>query len=167
VSETGPEPRRLPCPRCGTVLEPEQDWCLACGAPARTRLAATPNWRLPIAIVGSILVVAAVALVVAFAALTRDDGQVTAPVPAAPVQPNETPAAAPTAVTTAAPADATPTATTPAPAPVTTPAPADATPAATTPTTRAPVTTVVPASPAITTPTTTAAPTTDTAPAGG
>ena len=35
------------CPRCSAPIGPEQDWCLECGAPARTRLAPTPNWQLP------------------------------------------------------------------------------------------------------------------------
>lgn len=36
------------CPLCGGPLERTQDWCLACGAAARTRLAALPNWRAPV-----------------------------------------------------------------------------------------------------------------------
>ena len=39
--------RRRACPLCGAPLRPDQDWCLRCGAAARTRLAATPNWRAP------------------------------------------------------------------------------------------------------------------------
>ena len=42
-----PEPGSIRCPRCSSPIGPEQDWCLECGAPARTRLAPTPNWRLP------------------------------------------------------------------------------------------------------------------------
>jgi hypothetical protein len=36
------------CPLCGAPLHPEQEWCLRCGAAARTRLAASPGWRAPI-----------------------------------------------------------------------------------------------------------------------
>ncbi len=36
------------CPLCGSALLREQDWCLQCGAAARTRLAATPRWRAPV-----------------------------------------------------------------------------------------------------------------------
>lgn len=36
------------CPLCRTPLHPEQEWCLSCGAAARTRLAATPNWKAPV-----------------------------------------------------------------------------------------------------------------------
>ncbi len=33
------------CPLCGAPLHPAQEWCLRCGAAARTRLAAAPNWK--------------------------------------------------------------------------------------------------------------------------
>ncbi len=36
------------CPLCGAPLHPEQEWCLNCGAAARTRLAASPGWRGPV-----------------------------------------------------------------------------------------------------------------------
>jgi hypothetical protein len=36
------------CPLCGAAMNATQDWCLGCGAAARTRLAATPNWRGPV-----------------------------------------------------------------------------------------------------------------------
>jgi hypothetical protein len=36
------------CPLCGAPLHPEQEWCLNCGAAARTRLAASPNWKAPL-----------------------------------------------------------------------------------------------------------------------
>jgi hypothetical protein len=36
------------CPLCGAPLDPEQEWCLRCGAAARTRLAASSNWKAPI-----------------------------------------------------------------------------------------------------------------------
>ena len=42
------EPLREACPLCGAALHPEQEWCLNCGAAARTRLAASPGWRGPI-----------------------------------------------------------------------------------------------------------------------
>ncbi|MEA2182036.1 MAG: hypothetical protein QOF69_1221, partial [Solirubrobacteraceae bacterium] len=46
------------CPRCSANLDPEQDWCLECGAPARTRLAPTPNWQLPTVAIGAIVAIA-------------------------------------------------------------------------------------------------------------
>jgi hypothetical protein len=42
------EPLREACPLCGAPLNPEQEWCLNCGAAARTRLAASPGWRGPL-----------------------------------------------------------------------------------------------------------------------
>jgi hypothetical protein len=137
----GRAPAPLRCPRCGADVGPEQDWCLECGAPARTRLAPTPNWRLPVAAVAVVVLLAGVALAFAFTRLTRDDGNVvaaTAPT-TAPVQPNET---ATQSIPTAPPA----TATEPAPAPAgasssnpsrTTP-PSSATPSSATPSSATP-----------------------------
>jgi hypothetical protein len=44
------------CPLCGCALDREQDWCLHCGAAARTRLAATPHWRAPIVTLAIVIV---------------------------------------------------------------------------------------------------------------
>jgi hypothetical protein len=78
----------LRCPRCGANVAPEQDWCLECGAPARTRLAPTPNWRAPIALVAVVVLLAGIALAFAFTSLTSDDGSVSAAT-TAPAQPSE------------------------------------------------------------------------------
>src|SRR5438477_12643622 len=56
------------CPLCGASLGPEQDWCLRCGAAARTRLAASRRWRAPVI---ALAVVAALALAVLGAALVK------------------------------------------------------------------------------------------------
>lgn len=85
----GPTPVPLRCPRCGSYVAPEQDWCLECGAPARTRLAPTPNWRVPIAVVLVVVLLAGLALALAFTSLTSDDGHVSAAT-TAPAQPNDT-----------------------------------------------------------------------------
>ncbi|HEY4095893.1 MAG TPA: hypothetical protein VGM33_10300 [Baekduia sp.] len=110
----GPAPVPLRCPRCGASVGPEQDWCLECGAPARTRLAPTPHWHRPIAVLCTIALIAGVALAVAFASLTNDDGTVSAAT-TAPVQPNETtstpvapPVSAPPAASSAVPGGAVP-----------------------------------------------------------
>jgi hypothetical protein len=50
------------CPLCGTPLRPEQEWCLRCGAAARTRLASTPNWRTPLIALGLTIALALGAL---------------------------------------------------------------------------------------------------------
>jgi hypothetical protein len=56
------------CPLCGAPLQPRQEWCLRCGAAARTRLAASPNWKAPVA---ALAVVIALALGVLAAALVK------------------------------------------------------------------------------------------------
>jgi hypothetical protein len=88
----GPAPVPLRCPRCGAGVAPEQDWCLECGAPARTRLAPTPNWRAPVALVAVVVLLAGGALAFAFTNLTSNDGHVaaTAATTTAPAQPNDT-----------------------------------------------------------------------------
>ena len=79
----------LRCPRCSATIGPDQDWCLECGAPARTRLAQTPNWQLPTAALGAIVLLAGAMLAFAFVKLT-DDGDV--PASATPTAPATTPA---------------------------------------------------------------------------
>jgi hypothetical protein len=103
------------CPLCGAALHPTQDWCLSCGAAARTRLAATPNWKTPIA---SLAVIAALALGVLAAALVKlaAGSQSVAPATttitsAAPASPAVTPASPTPGVST--PTTALPGATTP------------------------------------------------------
>jgi hypothetical protein len=101
-----PAPGTIACPRCATAVSPDQDWCLACGAPARTRLVPTPNCRAPVAVLATVILLAGVALAIAFVALTNDTE------PAAPVDSQAPP---PSATTTQPPASAqpTPTQTTP------------------------------------------------------
>jgi hypothetical protein len=84
-----PEQGSLRCPRCSATVAPDQDWCLECGAPARTRLAQTPNWQLPTVAIAAIILVAGAMLAFAFVKLT-DDGSVPA-------------SSTPAAITTAAP----------------------------------------------------------------
>jgi len=56
------------CPLCGTQLKPEQNWCLRCGAAARTRLAAQPKWK---ALAVAFVTVVVVSLGVLVAALVK------------------------------------------------------------------------------------------------
>lgn len=98
------EPRR--CPRCGSALAPEQEWCLECGAETGMTIAPPPSWRGPVLLVGALLAVAVIALVLALVELSRDAEQVAeqpAATPAAPVAPTATPEA-----TTVPPASTTP-----------------------------------------------------------
>jgi hypothetical protein len=73
-----PAPARFLCPRCNTPLQPEQEWCLNCGTAARTAIAATPNWRLPIAVLAVVAVVFLAACAWAFVELTNNDDAVKA-----------------------------------------------------------------------------------------
>lgn len=107
------------CPLCGAPLAPDQEWCLRCGAAARTRLAAAPNWRAPLAALAVVGVLALGVLAAALVKLAGDSGPPPAPIVRT--------------VTTAAPAAAVPPATTPATPGATTTTPgASTTPGATT-----------------------------------
>jgi hypothetical protein len=66
------------CPLCGAPLHVEQDWCLNCGAAARTRLAGAPNWKVPVA---TLALIAVLSLAVLVAALVKLAGDVGAPAP--------------------------------------------------------------------------------------
>jgi hypothetical protein len=70
------------CPLCGAPLHPRQEWCLNCGAAARTRLAAPTNWKAPIV---AIAVIATLALGVLAAALVKLSGGSGTPKALAPV----------------------------------------------------------------------------------
>jgi predicted nucleic acid-binding Zn ribbon protein len=128
----------ISCPGCGAPIEGDQAWCTECGLAARTRIAPTPNWRLPLVLAGALALGAVVALVVAFVVLTGDNAPLpeTTPTAAAPAD---------TVPTTSVPIATTPTTTLPT---ATTPT----VPVTTVPATTTPVTTV-PTTPTATTPT--------------
>jgi hypothetical protein len=109
------------CPRCNAPVGPDQDWCLECGAAARTRLAATPNWRVPIIVLALVILLAGAGLAVAFVALTNDSTKASAPTSAPAVATEPTAAPPPTTP----PTTATPTATTPTVPTASTPATTD------------------------------------------
>ena len=92
------------CPLCGAPLAADQEWCLRCGAAARTRLAATPNWRAPIAALAVVVALALGVLIVALVKLAGDSG----PAPAPITRTVTTPAATPPATSTPAPGATTP-----------------------------------------------------------
>jgi hypothetical protein len=60
---------RESCPLCGTPLRAGQEWCLSCGAAARTRLAATPRWRGPLLALSLVMVLAVGVLTAALVSL--------------------------------------------------------------------------------------------------
>ncbi len=63
-----PAPPSEVCPLCHAPLHPEQEWCLHCGAAARTRLAASPRWK---GLIAALAVVVALSLGVLAAALVK------------------------------------------------------------------------------------------------
>lgn len=67
------------CPLCRAPLHAEQEWCLSCGAAARTRLAASPNWRAPLI---TVVVVAVLSLGVLAGALVKLAGGSSSQTPA-------------------------------------------------------------------------------------
>jgi hypothetical protein len=103
-----PQPAGDACPLCGAPLHPEQEWCLRCGAAARTRLAAAPNWRGPIAALAVVLALSLGVLAAALISLAGSGGSATtstttvttAPAPIA-TTPTPIPTPAPTATGTA------------------------------------------------------------------
>jgi hypothetical protein len=143
----------ITCPSCGARIEGDQAWCTECGLAARTRIAETPNWRLPLILAGALALGAIVALIVAFVVLTGDNAPLPQTTPTAAAPANTVPTTPVTigttpteAVTTTVPATTVPATTVPA---TTTPAPTTTAPAATTPAT------TVPTTPTTTTPTAT------------
>jgi hypothetical protein len=100
------------CPRCGAGLAEDQEWCLHCGAAVGTRVVAAPGWRIPLIVVGVLLVVIVAAIAIAIVELADDTEPVpTATATASPTTAPVTPGTTPTPVPTTAPA------TTPTPAP--------------------------------------------------
>jgi len=103
---SAPTPFSEACPLCDAPLHPEQEWCLSCGAAARTRLAASPGWRGPIVTLIVILVLSLGVLAGSLVKLAGNPAtaatQTTTVTTAAAVTPT-TPSGPTTAQTTAAP----------------------------------------------------------------
>ena len=102
------------CPRCGSPLAPDQEWCLSCGTAVGTSIASTPRWRVPVILVGSVLALLVAALALSLVELSGDPQPVAkapagAPAASPTVPPGEGGAAA--APTTAPQPSATPSAT--------------------------------------------------------
>ena len=104
-----PPPLREACPLCAAPLQPEQEWCLRCGAAARTRLSASPNWRAPIVVVALLTALSLGVLAAALVKLAGSEGGAgtpttttvtTAPAAAAPPATATTPRVAAPGATT-------------------------------------------------------------------
>ena len=128
VATPPPPTDQRACPHCGSPLAPDQEWCLNCGHAVGTRIAPTPRWRVPVAIVGAVLALLVAALVLSLVELSGDPQPVAkAPTSQATATPSVPPEEGGSAAATATPDAATPT---PTPAtgenavPTTTPTPA-------------------------------------------
>jgi outer membrane biosynthesis protein TonB len=64
----GPPERR--CPRCGSTLAPDQEWCLACGAAAGTEVVEARGWRVPLYLGGALVALAILGVILAIVALS-------------------------------------------------------------------------------------------------
>jgi hypothetical protein len=115
-----PAPPERRCPRCGSVLAPEQEWCLACGAAADTEVAEPRGWRVPIMLTGGLGLLALIGVILLIIALSGGPEKLATATP--------TPSAAVPPATTPTPTSAVPTS---SPLPTVTPG-ATATPGATT-----------------------------------
>ncbi len=62
------------CPLCGAPLAPDQEWCLHCGAAARTRLATSSNWKGPIIAVATVVVLSLGVLAASLVSLSGNSG---------------------------------------------------------------------------------------------
>ena len=94
--QPGPPERR--CPRCGSALAPDQEWCLACGAAAGTEVVESRGWRVPIYLGGGLVALGILGVILAIAALSNREEQAQAPTPTpsvSPIPPTETPSVTP------------------------------------------------------------------------
>lgn len=58
------------CPRCGSALAPDQEWCLACGAAADTEIVEATGWRVPLYLGGGLAALAVLGVILAIVALS-------------------------------------------------------------------------------------------------
>ncbi len=59
------------CHHCGAPLERDQEWCLECGT-ARTVLHHAPDWRVPVAVVATVVALVAAGFAIALIGLSND-----------------------------------------------------------------------------------------------
>jgi len=57
------------CLRCGAELADDQEWCVECGA-ARTLIHRPPDWRVPVVVVGAVIVLVLAAFLIAVISLS-------------------------------------------------------------------------------------------------
>ena len=121
----GPPERR--CPRCGSAMAPDQEWCLACGAAAGTEVVEAEGWRVPLYLGGALVALAIIGVIIAIVALSGQKQEVAGgtPTPAASIPPGATVTPIPTtsAIPTITPAPTVSAAPTVSPVPTTSPEP--------------------------------------------
>ncbi len=100
--QAGPPERR--CPRCGSNLAVDQEWCLNCGAAAGTEVVEARGWRVPLYLGGGLAALAVIGVILAIVALaSRNDVVAGDPTPtpsASAVPPGATATEPPLATTT-------------------------------------------------------------------
>jgi hypothetical protein len=64
------------CALCGRPMQADQEWCLECGA-ARTVIARPPDWRVPILVIGAVVLLIAGLLVFAISELGGNRPRIT------------------------------------------------------------------------------------------
>jgi hypothetical protein len=96
---TRPAPVDAACPLCGAPLDHDQEWCMRCGAAARTRLAAPTNWKAPIVALALVVTFALGGLAAALVKLASSNGTSSAAAPITTTITTPAGAAAPAATT--------------------------------------------------------------------
>jgi septal ring-binding cell division protein DamX len=89
------------CPRCGSALAADQEWCLACGAAAGTEVVEARGWQVPLYLGGGLAALAVIGVILAIVALASRNDVVAdnpTPTPSASAQapPGATPSPLPT-----------------------------------------------------------------------
>ena len=110
-----PAPPERRCPRCGSTLAADQEWCLSCGAAAGTEVVEAKGWRVPLYLGGGLAALAVIGVILAIVALASQKEEVP---PSASATPSAVPpAATPSALPTLTPAPTTDPNATPTPTP--------------------------------------------------
>jgi septal ring-binding cell division protein DamX len=87
-----PTPPERRCPRCGSALAHDQEWCLACGAAAATEVAEPRGWRVPVYLTGGLGLLALIGVILVIVALSSGPAKLTpGPTPTPPAVASVTP----------------------------------------------------------------------------
>ncbi len=101
---TPPGPPERRCPRCGSTLAPDQEWCLSCGAAAGTEVVEARGWRVPLYLGGSLAALAVIGVILAFVALASRKDEVAQNPQPTPGASSAPPGSSPTPLPTLTPA---------------------------------------------------------------